>query len=508
MAKVILLVRTSTVRQEIESQKNELIQLAKSDNWTEEEMIIIEGVGSSAIKLNKLYLEQLDELYETIDNNDIAAVYAWEISRIGRNEEILMHFKNYLIERKTQLVIKNPSLRLLNNDGSVNNGVELAFSLFATMSKQEMVIKQERFKRAKERNKAEGKFTGGRIKIGYQLTKDKHFAEGEDADVVRKVFNMYLEENGSCSSIYRHLSALGYFKPFHRNASGSKQIARLLSDRAYVGDGLYPRLIDDATFNAVQTKLATHSQRHKTKDIYFCRGLLYDTEYGTSLYASRSSIAYKSRKTVRTISLSINAMDWMVWHCAFQLLAVYDEDMDTQKEQEYKVKIDENKTKIENYTNDIEDLEAQIARAIDMNIAQPKYYPKEKMETTIKQCEKEIAKLKTEIANMKTDNQRMQDFLDSIESHTVMYRKNSGWTDEAKKEVIDKLIERIEVTEVGNMKFNIVVKNKIGYIDNSHWEYATLGAKIQLVWVLDSGVRVDFSDNVRLEKRFERKRYD
>ena len=508
MAQIILLIRTSTTRQEIEAQKNELIQLATSDGWKNEDLIVIEGVGASAIKFNKIYEKQLDELYNTIDNNDIAAVYAWEISRIGRDEEILMHFKNHLIQRKIQLVIKNPSLRLLNPDGTVNNGVELAFSLFATMAKQEMKVKQERFKRTKAKNKAEGKFTGGRIKIGYALTKDKHFQEGDDADVVRKVFNMYLEEDGSCTSIYRHLSALGYFAPFHINASGSKQIARLLSDKAYIGEGLYPRLIDDETFNAVQSKLATHSQRHKTKDIYFCRGLLYDTTYGTSLYASRSSIAYKSRKTVRTISLSINAMDWMVWHCAFQLLAVYDEDMNTEKEKEYIAKIEENKTKIDNYINDIEDLNAQIARAIDMNIAQPKHYPTDRMEATIKRCEKEISKLKTEIADMKTDNSRMQNFLDGIESHSVMYFKNSGWTDEAKKELIDKLIERIEVTEVGKMKYRIVVKNKIGYIDNSHWEYATLGSKIQLVWVLGSGVRVDFSDNVRLEKRFERKRYD
>ena len=508
MAHIILLVRVSTVRQQVEIQKKELKQLAIADGWMEQDIIIVEGVGASAIKFNKLYLQQLEELYDTLDNNDIAAVYAWEISRIGRDEEILMHFKNYLIERKIQLVIKNPSLRLLNDDGTVNNGVELAFSLFATMAKQEMQVKQERFKRTREQYKAEGKFTGGRIKIGYKLTKDKHFDEGDDADVVRKVFNMYLQENGSCTSIYRHLSALGYFKPFHINASGSKQIARLLSDKAYIGEGLYKRLIDDETFNKVQAKLATHSIRHKTKDIYYCRGLLYDTTYGTSLYAARSPLAYKSRKTVRTISLSINAMDWMIWHCTFQLLAVYDDDMNTEKEKQYTAKIAENKTKIESYTNDIEDLNGQIARAIDMNIAQPIHYTTERMEATIKRCEKEIDKLKKEIANMQTDNARMQDFLDGVESHSVMYQKNGDWTDEAKKEIIDKLIERIEVTEIGKMKFNIVVKNKIGYIDNSHWEYATLGSKIQLVWVLDNGARIDFSENVRLEKRFERKRYE
>lgn len=38
--------------------------------------------------------------------------------------------------------------------------------------------------------------------------------------------------------------------------------------------------------------------------------------------------------------------------------------------------------------------------------------------------------------------------------------------------------------------------------------YLSLGAKIKLVWVLDNGARIDFSDNVKLEKRFERKRYD
>ena len=160
------MVRVSTVRQEIDAQRRELEQLATADGWRSEDLIVIEGVGASAIKLNEIYMNEMEELYNTIEGNDIGAVYAWEISRIGRNEEILMRFKNFMIEHNVQLVIKNPSLRLLNPDGTVNSGIELAFSLFCTMAKQEMQLKQERFKRAKARNKAEGKFTGGRIKLG------------------------------------------------------------------------------------------------------------------------------------------------------------------------------------------------------------------------------------------------------------------------------------------------------------------------------------------------------
>ena len=511
--KCICLIRVSTIQQSLDEQREKVVASAIADGYKKSEIAVVEG-KESAIKLKEEQRETINEMKQIIaDNPSVESVYVFAIDRLARRVSVILSVKEYLDERGINLVFLNPhkmgTMRMDEKTGKMveDELTKLLLMLLSYGAEMEMKIKQARFAVAREQSIKEGKYTGGRIKIGYKLTSDKHFAEGDDADIVRKVFNMYLEDGGSCTSIYRHLSALGYFAPFHINASGSKQIARLLSDKAYIGEGLYPRLIDDETFNAVQTKLATHSQRHKTKDIYFCRGLLYDTEYGTSLYASRSSIAYKSRKTVRTISLSINAMDWMVWHCAFQLLAVYDDDMNTEKEKEYIVKIDENKTKIANYTNDIDDLNAQIARAIDMNIAQPKYYPTDRMEATINKCENEIAKLEKEIANMKTDNQRMQDFLDGITEHTVMYRMNGDWTDEAKKEVIDKLIERIEVTEIGKMKFNIVVKNKIGYIDNSHWEYATLGSKIQLIWV-NGAARIDYSTNIKLQKRFERKRYD
>lgn len=148
--KAILLLRVSTEKQEIESQKEELTKLAIADKYKTKDLIYIEGVGASAIKLNDKYLAEVDELFSTIEQDkSINTVYAWEISRVGRNEEMLMKIKNFLIEHRVNLIIKEPSLRLLNPDGSVNNGTELAFSLFATMSAQEFKVKKERFKRGK-----------------------------------------------------------------------------------------------------------------------------------------------------------------------------------------------------------------------------------------------------------------------------------------------------------------------------------------------------------------------
>ena len=179
--KAIVLLRVSTDRQEIETQRKDLKKLARQDGYSESDLIFIEGIGASAIKLNAEYLREINELYNTIENDkSINAVYAWEISRIGRNESKLFEIKNFLIQHKIQLVIFKPSLRLLNADGSVNSGIELAFTLFATMSKQEMEVRMERFARGKARNKLEGKYNGGRIKLGYRLTKDKYFEINPD----------------------------------------------------------------------------------------------------------------------------------------------------------------------------------------------------------------------------------------------------------------------------------------------------------------------------------------
>ena len=160
--KAIVIIRTSTVRQEIESQKQEVISWAKGEGWSD--IIVIGDAGASAIKLDDLYLKNMAEIEKHILSGNIGCVFAWSLDRIGRNEETLMRFKNMLIDNNVQLMTKNPSLTLLNDDGTVNSGMELAFSLFVTMSKQEMEQKRARFKRAKDYMKASGKLPQGNFR--------------------------------------------------------------------------------------------------------------------------------------------------------------------------------------------------------------------------------------------------------------------------------------------------------------------------------------------------------
>lgn len=506
MAKAILLVRVSTTKQEITTQTKELVDYAISDGYNKSDLIIIEGVGASAIKLNNVYLAEIENLYNAIESDkSINAVYIWEISRLGRNEEKLMQIKNFLIAHKVQLVIKNPSLRLLNNDGSVNNGVELAFSLFCTMSKQEMEIKKDRFARAKARNKAEGKYNGGRIKLGYKLDANKYFIiDKEKAQIVRQCFDWYL--NGmSLKKIYDKLVDMGIYSSLLNLSVGGKRAGVLLRDKAYVGEGLYPQIVNEETFNKVQTILSNRHKWHYSKNIYYCKGLIKDTTTGSTLVARFATLVYFLRHKEHCIALNLNVMDYIAEYSANVLLAHYNAQQAQTNKNEYKLKVEENKNIIASKQAQIKEYEKAIERAINMNIMQPKYFPTEKMEAVIKQNETVMNKLQIEITDLQTENVRMQNWLNGEQQFINTIK---GVSDAKKQEMINQVISKIEITKLEQHHFKIVVKNKIGVICNSWFDYLAKGHNLHVEQVFEDGRTFDLMPQINANKRFERIRYN
>ena len=128
--KAILLVRVSTKKQDFDEQERELYQLALLDGYTDENIIPI-CEKESGIKLKEEERRELNRLKEEITKGGVACVYAWEVSRIGRKKKVIFSITEYLAEQGIQLVIKEPSIRLLNENGSINDGAETILTLFA-----------------------------------------------------------------------------------------------------------------------------------------------------------------------------------------------------------------------------------------------------------------------------------------------------------------------------------------------------------------------------------------
>lgn len=250
--KALAILRVSTETQTIDEQKEELITFLKGQGY--DEIIPLEAVGASAIKMDDKYLELCDRVKSAIlEDKDIRAAGVWELSRLGRNEVILFQFKEFFIQHKIQFICKNPHMKLLNDDGSVNAGMELAFSLFATMSKQEMQEKKARFKRTKKAMAARGQYIGGHvIPFGYRVGEGGYYEENPDeAKIIRLAYQLYSTGNYSTSTLSQELEQRGY-------SVNDRKLCRILKCNAYIGEtsGEYqtrfPSIISKELFEEVE----------------------------------------------------------------------------------------------------------------------------------------------------------------------------------------------------------------------------------------------------------------
>lgn len=506
--KAVIWGRVSTVYQELESQVNEMIGYAINDGYSRDNLVIIKSKGASAIKQNELYKQEVEELLTTLDSDpNIKCVYVWEVSRLARVELPFYQMKEYFVTHKVNLIVKTPEIHLLKEDGTVDLSQELILNVMVTLAKQEMEIKEKRFARGKARNKAEGKYNGGRIKLGYKLDETKHFVINPDTvGLVRRIFTAYVNSEKSVDGIYRELVDLGIYHPKPHVTKGNKQMNAILKDRAYIGENGYPQIITHELFEQAQAKLATHPKRHKPSEIYYCHSILKDSNTGYTFVANKHSVCYSMNIGPKRFHISINACDVLCWYTAsylYNYMLNHDRKTNTT---EYVQRIEDNRLKITTKNAQIEEFKKQIDRAIEMNIVQPVHFSTEKMNAVIERVEKNIAKVQKEITDLLTDNARMEEFLRG-ENKFVNFNDND-LTDELKKEIIDKVIEKIIVTRTGEQTYKIQVINKIGYIDNSYWTYQSISHGPILHFIDAKGVRLDFTDYVRQHRRFTRKRYD
>ena len=443
--KVIGLIRTSTARQEVESQKAEIINMIKADGYSDNDIVIVGNAGASAIKLDEEYQNNINEVYNLIEKGDIKCVYAWGIDRIGRNEEVLMQFKNRLIKNGVNLKIKNPTLSLLDADGQVNQGVELAFSLFSTMAKQEMETKKARFKRAKERNKREGKFNGGKIMFGYTVKEDGTFDVYEpEAKVVRDIFTDYAYSTKSSAKIAQEYMELGFIKQYKQKTSADHFILEVLKNEAYIGchEYKYPRLITDEVWEAVQQKLKDYRVLPKvryTKTVYYCQGLVKEMSitffpmYPMRVKKSEASYVSKSEK----FSISINNLDSMVIQVMDDVIKKYDKDaaqkeVDTQKKR-LSSRISSLKEKEKNAVEAWEELEERYF--LQRTASKSKY-------------EELSSKLQLEVDNLRDEISRAEAELRSLQDVVVEEVDLYSMTDEGRQAMVRKYIGGIFIRKL------------------------------------------------------------
>ena len=397
--KCLVMIRVSTEAQKLEDQHREMEVFCHNEGY--DDLVFVEDKGASAIKLNDQYRLMIEQVKEEIEKDPGITCFAvWELSRAFRNELVFQQVKMFLVERKIQFIVKNPYLKLLNPDGTVNSGMEIAVTLMATLAKQEMELKKERFKRAKKAMSAQGRYTGGHtIKFGYRVDEGGYFViDEEKSKLVKLIFEMYSTGKWSVRKLYDELVERGYDINYHL-------INRMVADRSYI-DGRYPRMISQDLWDRCEAvRKRNVLSIPKGRRNCFGSGIFRCSECGNLMVAD--AIQYRCRKHKKysapphcdnNLTIRIENLDGLLWFLAVHEETKYRMRMFREGKDEVEKEVDVLREKLEAARKKLEGMDEKKGRIMELYLEG--HLKKDEKDRKLLQCDENSRMAKNTILEL------------------------------------------------------------------------------------------------------------
>lgn len=282
----IILVRVSTYKQDYDAQILDLENYAKSKGFNRFKVIETKETGLADLS-DKVGTNQMFAFVN--QNPNYKTVFATEISRIGRRQSVLHQIKEWFIQNRVQLHIKDTGYSLFDDSGVVSVAGEMMFSLYGLFAESEIKQRLERFVRKRKELMEKGLSISGKTLFGYKrqvLENEKTtlVLDKENADIVRKIFNWYLKgiDSTTKNPSIKRITLECIKKGFPSYTHSKRNVNKLLKEEGYTGYKTtnnkrknpkfsksslepeylisgniirYPVIVDRALFDSVQSKL-------------------------------------------------------------------------------------------------------------------------------------------------------------------------------------------------------------------------------------------------------------
>jgi len=373
MAKIAIFSRTSTTQQDVEQQTNALILEAERIGYQRSKQIIIQ-YQESATKNDIESRKGIQDLMHTIEADpEVNCVLCWELTRIARRLDVMSELRNFLIQHKICWIILKPSYtELIDRTGNVTPMMSLMFGILSSFAESEMMIKKERFTRAKDAMRQRGQKFAGAVMFGY--TKDDNkmcIPHPIYAPIIVDIYNHYINTEDSLYETYMYVAGkypavfpvLEYIKAQHK-------IRHLFETDIYAkGNWCYPPLVTEEMLDKVRAKMskAQCKPRHQTKRELLCRGLIFCAECGKRMVGSGGNTKAYVCPTdkLHNCQIGFDIADWIMWEEVRPLVNINSAFSHNEKIIELKEEIKSKTVFKEHYITKIAELNKKIEKLLE-----------------------------------------------------------------------------------------------------------------------------------------------
>lgn len=329
MKKCVILSRVSTLNQDLTQQTDVVKEEAIRMGYKPHNLIIIED-KESAVELSEEERNGLNTLkYHIERDKSIDCVIVYEISRISRQPKIVYSIRDYLVSHKIQLIIMNPYCRVLKEDFTLSETANILFGIFASMAENEGYIRKMRFKRGREKKKAEKKYFGHGLLFGYDVDENQNYIiHPKNSEIVKEIFERYVNENVSIKKLAKQLYEEGKLgditlETYHWH------VVNILKRTAYIGESYYPPIVSTDLFYQARNKADRNTKWNKEtrKDGLIpalLRGVLHNEDNDATLSYVKCLNQYKSHHFYgECISIHKDIIEPLVWKWVVELHKKY-----------------------------------------------------------------------------------------------------------------------------------------------------------------------------------------
>ena len=518
--------RVSSRSQETDGESLEFqkkLGIEKSNQLNMTPVIYNEG-GKSSDNDDISERPQLQSLLTNIEKGEVDNVWCFETSRMFRTETIKYIILSIIKKHKVKLYVRDTEYDL--NDPTLL----FMFNVMGSVNKLENDLRKERSRLGKLSKLKKGGWKGGTVPFGYKVVDSMIEVDDKEKEWIRRIFEWYSRDK-SLLFIKSELDRSGVQT---RLGKGKKSwtlgtIRKMLGNTMYRGvmryfDSKeektyvfkYPSIIDDKTFNIVQSKFTRfqrsyRNQFNKTQNFYMLRDIMFchcgNNMKGRIIRSKGNEVSVyycdirrkvwkenqlkEEMKWKRGVfckndrSMNIGMTDKVVWESVIDVIRnsnllkeefksslvstiQKNRDVGLEKVRQLKKSLKELDKKIEDCNNKIDGIDSSLI------MGDGKYVVNGIEIRDVGGVRKKIEEEKNKFENMKNekfkdieDIENSKKWINWIEKFDKRYGDRVNFSDKDKKEIIENFVERIEVGYDKDKKLhNIDLKFKLPVVDD------------------------------------------